>query len=82
MNLRHEVRKANLAKWKAQGPALIARPLKVIHNECPDVRKPDGTFDRLDPTYAAALTAANRGRGHVVKAMARNLVRKQAAQEA
>jgi hypothetical protein len=73
MNLTQANRKANLAKWKKQSPAVIKSPLKAIHDEYPDLKDEAGKFIGLHPTYGRALYAANRGDGVTVKQIARSI---------
>jgi len=63
MNLRKEVRKANLAKWQAQGPGIIERPLRLLKAHAP-------VF-----IYREAKRRADDGRGRSVTCMARDVLR-------
>ena len=69
MNLTQSARKANLKRWKAQKPAVIGSPLKVIHERFPDRKLGGRTV--MHPIYATAFHAANRGDGVTVKKLAR-----------
>ena len=73
MNLRKDKRKANLAKWRNQGPAIIERPLQLIATLL-DTRKPTG--ERImNPITKAAYFSANRGDGARVRMVARQVLR-------
>lgn len=73
MNLTQAVRKVNLKRWKAQGPAVIDSPLRAIHAAYPDLRGEKGNTAGKHPTYAKAYYAARKGDGATVKQMARAL---------
>ena len=68
MNLRANVRKANLKKWMAQGPAVIERPVRLITRRLDRSSIPDKNF------MEAAYFAANRGNGALVREMARKVL--------
>lgn len=70
MNLRKESRKANLAKWKATPPAIVAKPLKRIHAEHPDRKSASGVRIGYAPEFLPALHAAQNGDGLTVKRIA------------
>lgn len=63
-NLTKAKRAETLKKWKAQGPALIQRPLKHIHAVFPDAR--------TQAFYTEARRAAARGNGGRVRKLARD----------
>jgi len=67
MNLTQPVRKANLKRWKAQGPAVIQSPLKALHARFPDLQNEKGEYGGENPFYSAARRAAQRGDGVRVK---------------
>jgi len=71
MNLRKEVRKANLAKWQAQGPGIIERPLKLMRSMFPDLRKTDGSFAGHSDVYMHAKSYAAVGDGLSLTSLAR-----------
>ena len=71
MNLRKEVRKANLAKWQAQGPGIIERPLKLMLSMFPDLRNTDGSLAGHSAVYMHALRFAKAGNGAAVTQLAR-----------
>lgn len=73
MNLTKPVRKVNLKRWKAQGPAVIDSPLQAIHNAYPDLRDEKGNPAGKHPMYAKAYHASRKGDGSTVKQMARAL---------
>ena len=69
MNLRKESRAANLKKWKAQGPAIIQRPAKLI---AALLDGKDIKGDRIvHPDTALAYNLAMNGDGARVNAIAR-----------
>lgn len=75
MNLRKDARGKTLARWWAQGPAIIERPRKLVHAVTNEVTLPDGTKVRILSTQArAADLAAARGDGAEVKAIARQVL--------
>lgn len=76
MNLRKEARKANLAKWTAQGPAVIQRPLQLIQRRTSiAVSNRDGTVSyKESPIGCSARIAAAHGDGLRVKALARSVL--------
>ncbi len=69
MNLTQAHRKANLKKWKATPAAVVASPLKAIHEAHPDIRLVGGG-SREQRQYTEARRAAARGDGAAVKRMA------------
>ena len=75
MNLTQAVRKANLKKWKAQGPAIVQRPLRRIHEAHPDTKNAHGVAVSEDPIFTEARRAAARGDGGSVKLLAHQLLR-------
>ena len=64
-------RRANLAKRRAMGLALIERPLRLIHSHHPDLRNLKGHVIGHHPVYARALKAARDGDGQAVRDQAR-----------
>jgi len=69
-NLTKAKRAETLKKWKAQGPALIQRPLKHIHAVFPDARTQTETTEQA--FYTEARRAAARGNGGRVRKLARD----------
>jgi len=73
MNLRKEARKANLAKWRAQSPAVIQRPLRFVRERTAMKDDKGNIIDYL-PIGMAAIHAARRGDGCTVNIIARELL--------
>jgi len=71
MNLRKEVRKANLAKWQAQGPGIIERPLRLMLSMFPDMRNTDGSPAGHSRIYSHAKSYAAAGDGLSLTRLAR-----------
>ena len=75
MNLRKEVRKANLAKWLAQGPGIIERPLRLMLSMFPDMRNTDGSPAGRSDVYMHAKSYAAVGDGLSLTRLARDVLR-------
>lgn len=77
MNLRREARAKTLAKWQAQGPAIIERPLRLVAHACEPTFDANGNLaDPGDPwLLRQAIDAARRGDGILVKDIARVVLR-------
>ena len=75
MNLTHDKRKANLAKWKAQGPGLIQRPLRKIQARTAIKTVKDGVVQFEESEVGReARHAANRGDGAYVSMLMRQVM--------
>lgn len=61
------------AEPSGQGPALIQSPLKHIEAKYPPVMQPNGVAE-LHCVHAAAVFAASRGNGGMVKRLARDCI--------